>query len=79
LKGVLSEEIYHEEEVDPSIIFYLTLASEIMRGIPGPILLENRQCVDELVKLILPFDKCIMAFNVHLFFIGNDTLLLFFI
>lgn len=57
------EEVCEEEEVEVPVIWYLTLVSEIMRGTPGLIILQNRVDVIKLLHLILRL-KSKDAFNV---------------
>lgn len=60
------DEMCADDEVDAHAIWYLTLASEVLRGTPGTVIFENRKSIDQLLALILRC-KCKDAFHVSVF------------
>jgi len=58
LKRLLTaEEVFGEEEVDPTIVWYTTLISDTLRGVHGGILLAHKEEINQLLGLVMKFES----------------------
>uniref|UniRef100_A0A915D7Y9 Proteasome activator Blm10 mid region domain-containing protein n=1 Tax=Ditylenchus dipsaci TaxID=166011 RepID=A0A915D7Y9_9BILA len=49
------EDVFQDEEVDTSVVWYMNLCSEIIRGAPGNVLLQHRQKIEKVVNMVANF------------------------
>lgn len=57
LKATITEETLAEDETEHGVIWYLTLMSECVHGVPGKSILSRRTQLDHIIALAVQF-KC---------------------
>lgn len=49
----ISEDVFEDEEVDVSVIWYITLLVETVRGATGTVIVKYREQIEHVLDLIL--------------------------